>query len=84
MDGDNLVYHCDKMLPEKARKILNDIAKEQNVKFEMDGFNTTRLIIPKSAAKAFFAAFNEDKVAQLTHPKEYEIRRFGGDLGLRH
>ena len=79
VDGDNLVYHCDKMLPEEARKILNDIAKEQNVKFEMDGFNTTRLIIPKSAAKAFFAAFNEDKVAQLTHPKEYDIRRFGGD-----
>ncbi len=79
VDGDNLVYHCDKMLPEEARKILNDIAKEQHVTFEMDGFNTTRLIIPKSAAKAFFAAFNEDKVAQLTHPKEYDIRRFGGD-----
>ena len=79
LDGDNLVYHCDKMLPEQAREILTNIAAEQHVTFEMDGFGTTRLIIPKSAAKAFFAAFNEDKVAQLTHPKEYEIRRFGGD-----
>ena len=79
VDGDNLVYHCDKMLPEQAREILTNIAAEQHVTFEMDGFGTTRLIIPKSAAKDFFAAFNEDKVAQLTHPKEHEARRFGGD-----
>jgi hypothetical protein len=79
VEGDNLVYHCDKPIPEKAREILQGIAAEQGATFETDAFGTTRLIIPKNVAKDFFAAFNEDKVAQLTHPKEHEIRRFGGD-----
>ncbi len=79
VEGNNLVYHCDKPIPEKAREILENIAAENGAKFNTDAFGVTRLVIPKENAERFFEAFNEDKVAQLTHPKEHEIRRFGGN-----
>ena len=79
VEGNNIVYHCDKPIPEKAREILEHIAADNGARFDTDGFGVTRLVIPKENAQRFFEAFNEDKVAQLTHPKEHEIRRFGGD-----
>ncbi|MBQ7189589.1 MAG: hypothetical protein IJR99_09270 [Kiritimatiellae bacterium] len=79
VDGDNIVYHCDKPIPDKAREILQNLAAENGARCEMDEFGTTRLILPKSVAEQFFAAFNEDKVAQLTHPKEHAMRNVGGD-----
>ena len=79
VEGNNLVYHCDKAIPEKAREILQGIATEHGATLETDAFGTTRLIMPRSAGPEFFAAFNEDKVAQLTHPKEHAIRQLGGD-----
>ncbi len=79
VEGDNLVYHCDKPIPDEARKILQDIAAQTGATYDEDAFRTSRLVIPKSAAAKFFEAFNEDKVAELTHPKEHEARRFGGD-----
>ncbi|MBQ7650235.1 MAG: hypothetical protein IJS15_04705, partial [Victivallales bacterium] len=79
VEGNNIVYHCDKPIPEKAREILEHIAADNGARFDTDGFGVTRLVIPKENAKHFFEAFNEDKVEQLTHPNEHELRRFGGD-----
>ena len=80
--GSNLVYHCDKRIPQKAFEILTNIAEQNGAKCTMDAFGTTRLVIPKDSAERFFAAINEGKVAQLTHPKEYEARSLKGD-GLK-
>ncbi|MBQ9432075.1 MAG: hypothetical protein IJU44_11055 [Kiritimatiellae bacterium] len=79
VEGNNIVYHCDRPIPERARELLQEVADNNGVKYELDGFGTTRLIVPKDRAAAFFAAFNEDKVAEMTHPREFTERHTGGD-----
>ena len=77
--GDNLVYHCDKPIPPQALAHIRDHGADWGVRVETDGFGATRVTIPKDRAAGFFAYFNEDKVAELTHPAEHAIRKVGGD-----
>ena len=80
MEGDNIVYHCDKPIDRQMRTILESIAKEKGATIETDAMGVTRLVVPKGNAESFFAAFTEDKVQQLTHPEEYLARHTeGGD-----
>jgi hypothetical protein len=76
--GDNLVYHCDKSIPPQALEHIRTFGADWGVKVETDGFGATRVTIPKDRAAGFFAYFNEDKVAQLTHPAEHAARRGNG------
>ena len=77
--GDDLVYHTDKPIPPKAFELIRDFGSDWGVRIETDGFGATRVAIPKDRAAEFFAFFNEDKVAELTHPSEHAIRKVGGD-----
>ena len=77
--GDSIVYHCDKPIPPKAFEIIRDLGADFGVRIETDGFGATRVSVPKDRAEAFFSVLNEDRIAQLTHPKEHTARRFGGD-----
>ena len=81
VEGDNIVYHHDGPLDENARGILDTIAQQAGATLDIDAaVETTRLVIPKAVAERFFAAFGEDKVAQLTHPEESAARAgMGGD-----
>ena len=79
VEGDNIIYHCDKRLDETARTLLESFAQACGATLETDGAGVTRLTIPKASAEKFFTTFTEDKVAQLTHPEEYNARLSGDD-----
>jgi len=79
VEGNNIVYHTDKPIPPKALEILKNLGSDFGVKADTDAFGVTRLVVPKDKADGFFRVFNEDKVAELTHPAEHSIRKFGGD-----
>ena len=80
VDGDNIVYHCDKPLPPSARTFIETLAHNSGATIETDAFGITRLSVPKADAERFFAAFSEENVQQLTHPEEYRARKEeGGD-----
>ena len=80
--GNNLVYHCDKPIPPQALAHIRDHGADWGVRVETDGFGATRVTIPKDRAAGFFAYFNEDKVASLTHPAEHAARQANG-TGLK-
>ena len=79
VDGDNIVYHCDKPLPPSARKFIETLAANSGATLETDATGITRLSVPKADAARIFAAFSEENVQKLTHPEEYAARKTGGD-----
>lgn len=78
-DNKNILYFCDKPIPEKASDFIKEIAERHGAKFSTDAQGATRLVIPKDKAEAIFAALSEENVANFTHPEEAEARRNGGD-----
>ena len=83
VEGDNIVFFCDKPLDPDARSFLKSMmASAPGAELSTDRAGVTRLVVPKSSAERFFAACSEEKVMQLTHPEEYQARMEGGD-GLR-
>ena len=82
VDGDNIVYHCDKPLDMQTKDLLKSFTGN-GVTLETDAAGVTRLVVPKADAAGFFARFTEEKVKQLTHPEEYKARQEGVDsLGV--
>ena len=79
VEGDNIVYHCDKRLDPNALSMLKAFAEAGGATLDTDAMGVTRLVVPKGNAEKFFAAFTEDKVQQFTHPEEYQARMEGGD-----
>ena len=79
VDGDNIVYHCDKPLPPSARKLIETLAANSGATLETDAAGVTRLTVSKAAAERVFAAFSEENVQKLTHPEEYAARKTGDD-----
>lgn len=80
VDGNAIVFHCDKPLSYQACTMLHSIAKNSGAALEYDAMGVTRLVVPKENAERFFSVFTEEKVQQLTHREEYEARRgLGGD-----
>ena len=79
VDGDNIVYHCDKPLSAPTRTMLETLARSSGATFETDATGISRLIVPKAAADRVFAAFSEENVQKLTHPEEYAARKGGDD-----
>ena len=79
VDGDNIVYHCDKPLSADTHKLLAAMAKGTGATIETDALGITRITVAKGDAEKFFAAFSEENVQKLTHPEEYAARQGGGD-----
>ncbi len=79
VDGDNLVYHCDKPLDGSTVKLLQGLAKNAGASFSYDNYGSTTISIPKAQAEHFFAVFSEENVQKLTHPDEYAARKSGDD-----
>ncbi|MBO7683445.1 MAG: hypothetical protein J6T51_01820 [Kiritimatiellae bacterium] len=79
VDGDNIVYHCDKHLSAETHSLLATMAQGAGATIETDALGVTRLTVPKGAAERFFAALSEENVQKLTHPEEYVVRKEGGD-----
>ena len=79
VEGDNIVFQCDKPLAGSAVRLLETIAKSAGVTFVRDAAGASRLVVPKAVAQRVFAAFSEENVQQLTHPDEYAARQAGGD-----
>ncbi len=77
-DNKNIVYYCDKPIPEKAGDFIKQIAEKHGAKFSIDAQFAARLVIPKDKAEAIFAELSEENVANFTHPEEAAARRNGG------
>ena len=82
LKGDDIAYHCKTKMSNETKKLLESIATSVGARFETDDLGSTRILLPKNRAEAFFAAFSEENVQKLTHPEEYMARKDGGD-GLK-
>jgi len=82
LKGDNIVYFCETKMSYETTQFLESVVKGAGANCETDALGVTRVTVPKDKAAQFFAAFNEEKVQQLTHPAEYRARMEGGD-GLK-
>ena len=78
LDGENLVYFCDKPMDGRTEEMLRTLAESAGVKYGYDNLGRTRIEVPKDGAERFFAVFSEDNVQKLTHPEEYAARTAGG------
>ena len=75
LEGNNIVYHCDRRLAPQVLSLLDSFAKSGGATLDTDAMGVTRLVVPKENAERFFAAFTEEKVQQLTHPEEFQARK---------
>ena len=82
LKGDSIVYFCDTKMSYETTQFLESVITTAGAMCETDTLGVTRITVPKDKAAQFFAAFNEEKVQQLTHPAEYRARMEGGD-GLK-
>ena len=82
LKGDSIVYFTETKMSYRNLKQLEDVVTAAGAKFEDDAMGVTRITVPLDKAEKFFAAFNEEKVQQLTHPAEYMARKEGRD-GLK-
>ena len=82
LKGDSIVYFTETKMSYRNLKQLEDVVTAAGAKFEDDAMGVTRITVPLDKAEQFFAAFNEEKVQQLTHPAEYMARKDGRD-GLK-
>jgi hypothetical protein len=82
LKGDNIVYFCETKLSYETSQLLASVAGAAGAKVETDALGVTRVTVPTGKAEQIFAAFNEEKVMQFTHPEEYRARMEGGD-GLK-
>ena len=79
LKGDNLLFICETKLSWDTIQLLEAAVKGAGGKCETDALGVTRVTVPKDKAAQFFAAFNEEKVQQITHPAEYMARTEGRD-----
>ena len=76
VEGDNIVFRCDKALGRQIRERLQAAAGlKPGVEFQYDRRHKTQtLTVPKALAGEFFAQFTEGYVQRVTHPDEYAAR----------
>ena len=82
LKDDSIVFFTETKMSYRNLKQLEDVVTMAGAKFEDDAMGVTRITVPLDKAEKFFAAFNEEKVQQLTHPAEYMARKEGRD-GLK-
>ena len=79
LKDDGIVFFTDTKMSYGNLKQLEDVVTAAGAKFETDAMGVTRITVPLNRAEEFFAAFNEEKVQQITHPAEYMARTEGRD-----
>ena len=79
VDGDNIVFHCDKPLDGSLVSLIETITRGTGANYTYDESGVSRIVVPKADADRFFAAISEENVQKLTHPEEYSARKTGGD-----
>ena len=79
VDGENIVFHCDRKLDRSTITLLETVAKGTGATYSYDAAGVSRLVVPKAAADRVFAAFSEENVQKLTHPEEFQARMSGGN-----
>jgi hypothetical protein len=78
VEGDNLVYHCDKPLSAEAQQSLMLLAQNSGAQVEISADGCARITVALDQAEGVFARFSEEKVCQVTHPEEYNARNTAG------
>ncbi|WP_274967884.1 hypothetical protein [Succinimonas amylolytica] len=78
LEGDSIVYHCDRPLSEEGRKYLTIVAQAAGAALEIDAEGCARLTIPKAGAARIMEKFSEKNVSKITHPEEFMARTTGG------
>lgn len=79
VDGDSIVYHCDKPLSKEAQKFLQAMGTTAGVRVEIDAEGAARVTVSKANAGKVFDVFSEKNVQKMTHMDEASERQFGGN-----
>ena len=80
VEGDNIVYHCDKPLSKDVQDTLRAMLSNCPGTFlHVDGQGTTKIIVPVVGHESAFKALSEENVIKLTHPEEYMAMTAGED-----
>ncbi|WP_406038745.1 hypothetical protein [Succinimonas sp.] len=79
VDGDNIVYHCDKPLNREAANMLRAMGATAGVNVEIDAEACVRITVSRANAGKVFEVFSEKNVAKMTHPDEASERQMGGN-----
>jgi hypothetical protein len=78
VEGDNIVYHCDKPLSEKGRSYLNALATAAGAVLKIDADGCACLTMPKADASKMMDVFSEKNISKITHTDEFVARNTGG------
>ena len=82
LKDNSIVFFTETKMSYRNLLQLEAVVTAAGAKFEDDAMGVTRITVPLDKAEQFFAAFNEQKVQQLTHPAEFMARMEGRD-GLK-
>ena len=82
LKDNSIVFFTETKMSYRNLLQLEAVVTAAGAKFEDDAMGVTRITVPLDKAEQFFAAFNEEKVQQLTHPAEFMARMEGRD-GLK-
>lgn len=82
LKDNGIVFFTETKMSYRNLLQLEAVVTAAGAKLEDDAMGVTRITVPLDKAEKFFAAFNEEKVQQLTHPAEYMARKEGRD-GLK-
>ncbi|MBR4653802.1 MAG: hypothetical protein IKO72_10635 [Kiritimatiellae bacterium] len=80
LQGDNLVYYCDKPLSKAVQDVLRAMLSNCLGTFiEVDGQGTTKVVVPIVGHEEALKALSEENVIKLTHSEEHRTMIEGGD-----
>ena len=82
LKDNSIVFFTETKMSYRNLLQLEAVVTAAGAKFEDDAMGVTRITVPLDKAEQFFAAFNEQKVQQITHPAEFMARMEGRD-GLK-
>ena len=80
VEGDNIVYYCDKPLSKDVQNTIRAMLSQCPGSFlNVDGQGTTKVVVPVVGHEDAFKALSEENVIKLTHPEEYMATKAGED-----
>ena len=80
LEGDNLVYYCDKPLSKDVQDTLRAMLSNcSGTILNVDGQGTTKVVIPLVGHEDAFRSLSEENVIKLTHPEEHMAMAQGED-----
>ncbi len=74
VQGDNIVYTAAKAIPEEAQQALQDFLPNGTGGHITFVRGVPTLTVPRADAERIFSAFNEQRIAEQTHPEEFAAR----------